>query len=115
MLLLNAFAPYPGLLVSIKVIRYEYGPNRYRLEARATLKDGSLLVIRDYLFPDKSRKYSYHWQDASGALIGRWDNQPHWFRVPTHPHHFHAVEGSAEASHVRSLEDALRLIAERLG
>ncbi len=47
--------------------------------------DSSLLHIKDFLFIDGKRKYSYHWQDAQGRLITRWDNSPHHKGLPTFP------------------------------
>ena len=34
-------------------------------------------------------KYSFHWQDAQGLLLKRWDNAAHHPEVDTHPHHLH--------------------------
>jgi len=33
--------------------------------------------------------YSYHWADAQGNLIRRWDNAPHFPGLPNFPHHVH--------------------------
>jgi hypothetical protein len=39
-------------------------------------------------------KYSFHWQDADGKLIKRWDNAAHHPELSSHPHHIH--EGAEE-------------------
>ena len=64
------------------------------LRARLTLRDGSLLEFSEYVqhFPaDEIRvvTYSYHWGDARGDLIRRWDNTPHFPGLPGFPHHIH--------------------------
>jgi hypothetical protein len=33
--------------------------------------------------------YSYHWADAAGRLIQRWDSTPHFPALPGFPHHIH--------------------------
>ena len=35
--------------------------------------------------------YSYHWTDAHGDFICRWDNAPHYPNLPGFPHHLHQV------------------------
>jgi hypothetical protein len=34
-------------------------------------------------------KYSFHWQQATGQLIKRWDNAAHHPEITTHPFHVH--------------------------
>ncbi len=74
----------------------------YRL--RAHLADGSLLEMMERLTELKTggtdtTKYSFHWQDAEGKLIKRWDNAPHFPDVPTYPFHVHLGEERVESSH----------------
>ena len=70
---------------------------RYRLQ----LENGSMIELTERMIEEgtslKTTKYRYHWQDASGNLIKRWDNAPHHPEIHTHPHHVH--EGSE--SHVK--------------
>lgn len=77
--------------------------------AKVWFKDGSLLHIKDYLFLDCKRKYSYHWQDANGNLISRWDNSPHHREIPTYPHHRHMSDGITE-SNEWNIREILRII-----
>lgn len=72
----------------------ELGLFRYRI----TFYDGSLLemferfqIVHGEL---QVTKYRFHWQDAAGRLLKRWDNAAHHPQVPTHPHHVH--DGSEE-------------------
>jgi Family of unknown function (DUF6516) len=41
------------------------------LRAKAEMRDGSLLYVRELFFRDHS-KYSYHWQTQTGVLLLRW-------------------------------------------
>jgi len=58
------------------------------IKIKANLKDGSILYVRELVKADCSF-YSYHWQDAEGNLLLRWDNAPHHPAIPTFPHHLH--------------------------
>jgi hypothetical protein len=33
--------------------------------------------------------YSFHWADAEGQLLKRWDNTPHFPDLDGFPHHVH--------------------------
>ncbi len=80
-----------------------------------TFVDNSRLIIRDYLFADDKRKYSFHWQNADSNCIYRWDNVPHHQGIKTFPFHKHTGEGEAiEESQVMSLEKILIIISNHL-
>jgi hypothetical protein len=64
------------------------------LRARLAIFDGSMLEFSEYVqrSPDGQIDvvtYSYHWADADGNLIRRWDNTPHFPDIPGFPHHIH--------------------------
>ena len=65
----------------------------YRI--RIQLRDGGLLDACERLTETKKdhvmdrTKYHFHWQDAQGRLIRRWDNAPHHPEIDTFPHHVH--------------------------
>jgi hypothetical protein len=64
------------------------------LRARLTISDGSLLEFSEYVQRSPNDQievitYSYHWADADGNLIQRWDNTPHFPNLPGFPHHVH--------------------------
>jgi hypothetical protein len=46
---------------------------------RFDVRDGKVTVV----------KYSFHWQNADGMLIKRWDNAPHHPELLSYPHHIH--------------------------
>jgi hypothetical protein len=82
------------------------------LRARADLVDGSVLHVRELLFPDHS-KYSYQWQATSGETLIRWDNAAHHPELPTHPYHKHV--GADVVGSIRvSIEDVLDEIGVQL-
>jgi hypothetical protein len=54
--------------------------------------DGSRLHFRELVESNAEilrRMYAYHYQDASGALVFRYDDTPHHPALETHPHHKH--------------------------
>lgn len=82
------------------------------LRARVEIVDGSLLHVREAIFPDHS-KYSYHWQTRTGDAFIRWDNAPHHPEIPTHPNHKHEGNRVVSSSRV-SVEEVLVEVAETL-
>lgn len=58
--------------------------------------DGSQLQIVEKLivqqFTIVKSRYTYHYQQADGTLIFRYDNVPHHSEIKTHPHHKHIGE-----------------------
>jgi len=45
-------------------------------------------------------KYNFHWQDATGNLIRRWDNAPHHPELDNYPHHVHAKDTVSASSEI---------------
>jgi len=62
-------------------IREEIRPNRQaNIKVKAVLIDRSVLHIREYIdtkYRTKRLSYAYHYQDADGNLIFRYDNAMH--------------------------------------
>lgn len=88
----------------------KYG-SAFSLVAIIEFIDGSTLHIRDYLFLDGKRKYSYHWQTPDGKLISRWDNSPHHKDVSSFPHHRHLPKEVIK-SQSRNLREVVALISK---
>lgn len=113
--LYEILARHANIIREVTIERFRYIDTAHELQASITLRDGSVLHVRDYLFRDGVRKYAYHWQTRRGRLRRRWDNSGHWLDLPSHPHHVHA--GSAanvSATAVRDLAAALSFITETL-
>ncbi|MCL4476283.1 MAG: DUF6516 family protein [Nitrospirae bacterium] len=104
---------FSDIITRHHVFEYRRYGSAASLVARVELKDGSLLYIKDYLFIDGRRKYSYHWQDTQGRLITRWDNSSHHRELPTFPHHKHLPEGVV-ASKERTLKEVLTIIRDTI-
>jgi hypothetical protein len=67
-------------------------------------------VVRERI---EVEKYSFHWQDAVGNLLKRWDNATHHPEVVTNPHHIHdGSEENVQAHRPITAEDVLALVAE---
>ena len=86
-----------------------------KLRIRARVRDGGLLEIFEYVTISTGRqvsrlRYSYHWQDAAGALLKRWDNVNHHLYLPNAPHHVHCRDGDVAGA--ADPPDVTRLLAE---
>jgi hypothetical protein len=64
---------------------------------KLVFQDQSVLWVRHYVFEGQRLKYSFHWQSIDGKFLCRWDNEPHWPDIETHPHHCHYLEGNSIA------------------
>ncbi len=64
------------------------------IRVRMDLSGGDSLEFSEYVERTlegkiEVRVYSYHWADADGNLIRRWDNTPHFPDLAGFPHHIH--------------------------
>lgn len=98
---------------SFQVLLYEQEGKLFRFKAELQLKDDSKIFIKEYVFRNNVRKYSYHWTDTSGKLICRWDNASHWPDISTFPHHKHLNSGVHESTET-SFADVLEMIIKKL-
>lgn len=61
--------------------------------ARLRSYDGSILQVVEKLTIERyviiKSRYAYHYQQANGDTIFRYDNAPHYPEIETHPHHKH--------------------------
>lgn len=112
--MLPAIREYAGIIQAYHITRFEQVGLFFRLRAQITLKDGSQLYIRETIIEGSKRKYAYHWQDAEGNLLIRWDNAPDW-EVDTFPHHKHVGhQDTVTVSYERTLEQVLAVIAQEI-
>lgn len=110
-MLFDLVRQYADLILEVEIERFRLVGSSYELRAAISLRDGSTLFIKDYLFLDGTRKYAYHWQDRKAQLMSRWDNAPHWKALQSYPHHQHVgTAGMVESSSIRTLEDVLKYI-----
>ncbi len=99
------------IIQSFRVLDFKQGSGFYYLKCNATLRDGTELYIREYI-SSLEIIYAYHWQDANGNLITRWDNAPHHPEIKTHPHHKH--EPQTKESKATDLEEVLEEITKKI-
>jgi len=99
-------------VVEFNILIQEIMPDDGKIRIRATLVDGGLLELFEYVVQVgeglELRKYRFHWQNAGGKLLRRWDNAPHYPDLPNAPHHVHLADGSVEP--VSRPPDALSMI-----
>jgi len=88
-MLLEILGKHKDIIKEYSIEEIDHAGPHFRLKAKVSFVDGSLIQIRQIILNGKSLKYSYHWQNSSGLLIRRWDNAPHWPGVPTFPDHVH--------------------------
>lgn len=104
---------FSDIITAYSVVEYNRYGSATSLVAKVEFKDRSLLHIKDYVLIEGKRKYSYHWQDAQGRLITRWDNSPHHRELSTFPHHRHLPE-EVVASRERTIKDVLVVIKDAI-
>ena len=106
------FERYKSILLKYEIFLWESEPAAFRLKAELYFIDGSVLSIKDYLFPT-GRKYAYHWQDKNGFPLVRWDNATHWKGISTFPHHKH-IGDQVVPSRETTIEEVLDSISKRV-
>lgn len=82
------------LIASFHIRRERSTTKDGHLRVQAILADGSQLEFSEYVQVTARNEiatitYSYHWADAQGTLIRRWDNTPHFPGLPGYPDHIH--------------------------
>jgi hypothetical protein len=100
----------------LKILREEAQGDLGLFRYRITFQDGSLLEMFERFQSVNGElqvvKYRFHWQDAAGKLLKRWDNAAHHPDVPTHPHHVHdGSEENVSSYEPVSIEELLALVA----
>lgn len=89
-------------ICSYAIIRREITKFDGKLRTKATLNNNSLLEFFIYVNEIDGQvqlsKYSFHWQNAHGDLIKRWDNAPHHPTLENAPHHIHTADGAVASA-----------------
>jgi len=85
-----------GLVSSFRILRERATDADATIRGVPELFDGSRLEFSEYVQVVPGNvidvtTYSYHWTDAHGNLICRWDNAPHDPNLSGFPHHRHEV------------------------
>jgi hypothetical protein len=111
--MLNLVAQYKDLIKDFRVQAFDREGELLRFKAELILLDDSRIFIKEFFFQNGERKYAYHWADAAGKAICRWDNAPHWPNLLTSPHHKHIGEDVLESTEITA-SDVLNEVQKRL-
>ena len=109
--LTTLLSEYP-FVANFHFLKFERTRTTRRLKVAADITGGSRLIISEATTP-RGFRYAYHWQDAAGELLVRWDNAPHHREVATFPDHFHngpTVEPSVQPT----IREVLDYISEHI-
>jgi hypothetical protein len=110
-MIFDILSKYSSVVSDYQVIKYRFFKTSYEVVLKIYIIDNTTLFVRDYLFADSNRKYSFHWQDPDGDCIYRWDNVPHHQKTTTFPFHKHVGKTeTVEDSEVMNLEKVLHFI-----
>lgn len=86
------------VIVSYRILSQEITPADGKLRIKAETSNGGqaefFVYVTEAAGNIQTLKYSFHWQDAQGQLIRRWDNAPHFPDLPNTPHHVHEADGT---------------------
>jgi hypothetical protein len=114
-MILNLIRKYSEIISGYKIVNFKMVGNSYSLVCEISFTDKTRLFVRDYVFSDGTKKYSFHWQDIQGNCILRWDNAPHHQKVTTFPFHKHIGKSeSVSESKPMKLDEALNHIYEQI-
>ncbi len=104
---------FRDIIKNFEIHYYKKFGNARSLVAEIEFIDESKLYIRDYIFSDGKRKYSFHWQDKKGKLLIRWDNSPHHLKIRTFPDHKHMGDEISDSYEIH-IEDIMEAIKQKL-
>ncbi|HAI68839.1 MAG TPA: hypothetical protein DCM38_05295 [Gammaproteobacteria bacterium] len=112
-----------GAIVSrgnIEVERLVFDDQKQRasIEGRLRFYEKSLLAFDEVVLLRDNQivklRYAYHYQKADGELIFRYDNAPHFPKIPTYPHHKHTDRKKVEAAQPPDINEVLNEIEQIL-
>ncbi len=92
---------------------YEDREEVWFLRVNVYFIDNSLLHFRE-LFVGQERSfkktYTYHYQRSDGTMVFRYDNAPHFPKLPSAPRHKHIGENDVIAANAPDLQSVLKEI-----
>jgi hypothetical protein len=85
---------FSSVVLSFLILEEKDLGDRGYLQARLTLTNGDFLEVAEYFIMTnnicKTVRYRYQWMDQSQKVFRRrWDNVPHFPKLPNFPHHIH--------------------------
>lgn len=76
------------IVSDFEVLEFRTWEDGFYYKIKIGIQDGSLLFAREF-YNQNERHYSFHWQDARGSLLIRWDDAPYHRHLTTFPYHKH--------------------------
>ena len=114
-MILDILQKFNDIIEKYDIQKFRILDNAYEIVLQINLINETSLHVRDYLFTDGSRKYSFHWQNTRFQCKIRWDNAPHHQNTETFPFHKHVgVEEKVKNCEVMNLEKVLEYIRNSL-
>ena len=102
---------FSEIITSFDIIEFLKDEKVAKSKVKATLKNNSVLWIREVTFKGQIISYSYYWLRSDNTIIIGWDNAPHHQEIETFPHHKH-VGKNIEPSKETSLDHVLTYISK---
>ena len=106
------------VISAFKVIRQAIGEEDGYIRMKCYLSNGDVLEFAEYVEIIKGKvciaTYSYHWQDAKGNVINRWDNVGHHKELKIFPFHVHLPTGEVSGTILMTLSKVLMEIEKVL-
>lgn len=101
-----------SLIVWHEVLIERASPQEGYFRARVYFIDNSMMDFSEFIVPQENGEleridYRFHWQDAQGTLIRRWDNTPHYPALTGFPHHVHHDKSTVEGGNPVNFFDVL--------
>ncbi len=111
--ILDTIQSFSEILSSFNIIEFLEDERVTKSKVKVTLRNNSVLWIREVGFKDQIISYSYYWLRSDNSIIIGWDNAPHHQDIETFPHHKH-IGKNIEPSQETSLEHVLTYISKFL-
>ncbi len=110
-MILDILHKFNAIIENYDIQKFRMRGNSHEIILHINLIHGTSLHVRDYMFNDGSRKYSFHWQDRFFQCKIRWDNAPHHQNTKTFPFHKHiGPTEEVDTCEVMNLEKVLEYI-----
>jgi hypothetical protein len=111
--MLNLIKQYKHIITDFRIKKYVNEKSLFACKILITFSDKSILDVKEYIFANKERKYSFHWMDKNRKMIARWDNAGHWKNISTFPHHKHIGKKVVPSTEI-TIEQVLSAIEKQI-
>ena len=113
--MLSTLSQFSDCIVSFKILLQESRSGFSKTKISLELRNNSSIFLREIIIQNVLTDYAYHWQNADGSLIIRWDNAAHYPSIITYPHHKHVgIETIVQPSYEQNLFQVFSFIKSEL-